>query len=296
MTSLEGVRFAPSPTGNFHLGNLRTGWISWRFARHFSEPWVVRFEDIDRPRVIPGAMDAQLRDLALLSLVPDQILIQSDFHSRHWGLFAKAAAIGKVYPCFCSRKEVQLALAEIESASAPHGRAPTYNGHCRPRVATPISDLRISAGWRFRMDDESGVSDFLVARTFADGKPFIPSYSWACAIDDYDGGYRLLVRASDLVSVAAPQRAIQSWLNGLSAGKNVALPALFYTSLVTQNDGHRLEKRTPGVTLSELLSSGLTPGKIIERFERSFDSTLLSRCGEDYGEPRAEISLRELGF
>src|SRR5271157_4598918 len=98
------IRFAPSPTGTFHLGNLRTAWISHEFARSLKLPWVVRFEDIDKPRVVPGAMQKQLEDLQFLNLIPDQVLIQSEFHSRHESLFRKAVDSGQVYPCTCSRK------------------------------------------------------------------------------------------------------------------------------------------------------------------------------------------------
>src|SRR4051794_2163446 len=100
-----GVRFAPSPTGLFHIGNFRTAWVSYEWAKMLKLPWIVRFEDIDHPRVVPGAMEKQLEEMAYLGMRPDQTMIQSDFQPRHRYLFETARAQGVVYPCTCSRKE-----------------------------------------------------------------------------------------------------------------------------------------------------------------------------------------------
>src|SRR5262245_60491697 len=108
---MSGVRFAPSPTGRFHIGNLRTAWISERLARARKEEWVVRFEDIDQPRVISGAREAQLEDMAALALKPDRIELQSAFREMHWKWFQRGVESGQLYPCYCSRKDVQSALA-----------------------------------------------------------------------------------------------------------------------------------------------------------------------------------------
>jgi len=78
----SGVRYAPSPTGRLHLGNLRTAWVSERWARSLSLPWVVRFEDIDRPRVISGSQEQQLADMRALGLKPDVVLVQSRFKTH----------------------------------------------------------------------------------------------------------------------------------------------------------------------------------------------------------------------
>jgi glutamyl/glutaminyl-tRNA synthetase len=297
---MSGVRFAPSPTGSFHIGNLRTAWISWRLAQKFKLPWIVRFEDIDQPRVVSGAQEEQLRDMSELGLVPDQVLTQSADHLRHWELFQKAVASGQVYPCTCSRKEIQSALEGL--ASAPHmalgSHAPLYGGKCRqtqPGVAPKNSLL----GWRFRADDPSGAHDFIVARTtVGESSSFVPSYHWACAIDDYDGAYDMLVRAADLRSATDIQRKIQSWLSR-QEGRPELWPAVFHTSLVVQNDGHRLEKRTAGVTLGELKKQGWTAQKLVELFEKSFrghEPQGLLHYGEISGEPADSLTLEELGI
>jgi len=164
------------------------------------------------------------------------------------------------------------------------------------------------------MPQESGREDFIVARSGIelntdDGLPieatFVPAYHWACAIDDFDGHYDLLVRSADLKPAVRVQRAIQTWLSE----REVPLtrqprpewvsPAVFHTSLITQNDGHRLEKRTHGVTLPELRAGGMSPSRLLQCFERSFDPSLLTATlvpGALLQEREASRTLADLGL
>lgn len=287
----RGVRFAPSPTGSFHVGNLRTAWISAWLAKELREPWVVRFEDIDRPRILAGAQRSQLEDFSALGLSPDVVIIQSARLERHLELFERARESSAVYPCYCSRKEVLEATAQ--AASAPHGEVPLYSGRCRARVPNsqnleaPTDYSNPSVAWRFRNADESGAQDFIVARTSPAGTDFAPAYHWACAIDDFDGDYRLLVRAWDLAPAAAQQRAVFEWLAGVECITR-AYPPIFHTSLVTQDDGHRLEKRTKGVTLAELKAEGRDVKWLLSRFEESFVDR------KEASEKRRELRLGDL--
>lgn len=296
---LGATRFAPSPTGNFHLGNLRTAWISNFLARKWGLDWQLRFEDIDKPRVLPGAMESQLQDLAELGMYATQVLIQSQALARHKSLIEIAQEQAVVYPCFCSRREVQQDLAA--AASAPHHRTPVYSGRCRnlkefpPRESGQSSEM---VGWRFYSRHSGG--DFIVGRTLSveSFDTFTPSYHWACAIDDWDGKYELLVRAADLKGSAEPQREVQRWLRQLE-GTSRALPMIFHAALIVQNDGHRLEKRTQGVTLRELKSQGWTVPRILEKFESSFAPACFESRGEfetDCFEPSETITLAQLGF
>jgi glutamyl/glutaminyl-tRNA synthetase len=312
----KGVRFAPSPTGRLHVGNLRTAWISHEIARAWGEPWVVRFEDIDAPRSVPGAREEQLADLASLGLRPEQVVIQSGLRQRHWDTFKCAVLEKRVYACACSRKEVREALER--SGSAPHHSSAMYSGHCRLQPPTGAHGLPTLA-WRFAVsEDESGHSDFIVGRSSTvldvEGLPvdldsFAPAYHWACAVDDWDGKYRLLVRAADLAEVLPQHRAIMAWL--AASEKNPALfPAVFHTRLVTQNDGHRLEKRTRGATLEELGQLGLDRARILECFKRSWDPGCLSelesgpeakelkevKVAKAAAEKGSTMTLKELGL
>ena len=292
------IRFAPSPTGTFHLGNLRTAWISHEFARALKLPWIVRFEDIDQPRVLAGAMEKQLVDMKALGLVPDHTSVQSEHYSRHEAFFRKAIQEGKVYPCSCSRKEILESLHHM--ASAPHGVADDgaiYNGRCRdPKNRKPSSHPTLA--WRFlNSDDSEGKQDFIVDRTNQQNGEFVPSYHWACAIDDYDGNHALLVRASDLAPVITQQSLIHRWV-GESESRLRPYPAVFHTSLIVSNDGHRLEKRTRGVTLDEILQMGISRDEILERFKKSLNPALFREFspGKIWSEPFSQMSLKTLGF
>ncbi|RYZ65772.1 MAG: hypothetical protein EOP05_20120, partial [Proteobacteria bacterium] len=296
-----GVRFAPSPTGRFHVGNLRTAWISWKFAKALNIPWVVRYEDIDRPRVLAGAQEFQASDMREFGMKADVTLIQSEFYPRHLELFERARTEGAVYACDCSRKDVLNALAGM--ASAPNdGRVPAYSGHCRHRGLAREGGPTINPGimslaWRMKMPREDGQDDVIIARTSVGGEHFVPAYHWACAIDDFDGAYDLLVRSSDLAHALVIQRGIQEWLMK-SHGLTRDFPRVFHTALITQNDGHRLEKRTAGVTLEELKLNGIDPAKLISVFEKSFDSGLLSAAFDGLRtleEAPASMTLATLG-
>lgn len=282
-----GVRFAPSPTGAFHLGNFRTAWISHQWARALGKPWCVRFEDIDQPRVVPRAQQNQLEEMSRLGMIPDELTLQTANRKRHWELFEKARREGVIYPCSCSRKEVLASLA-----SAPHGPDAVYSGHCRRR---PAGEAKESLAWRFKNDDLSGTQDFIVARTDGEGgeASFVPAYHWACAIDDWDGRYDLLVRAFDLETAATVQRRIQAWLAQETPG---VFPAVFHTSLVTADDGHRLEKRTKGVTLPEWLARH-SVDELKNIFEKSFVLKASDfKPSRIWGEDRPQIRLCDLGI
>lgn len=293
------VRFAPSPTGSFHIGNLRTAWVSHAIARAAKLPWVLRFEDIDAGRVLEGAREEQLRDMAALGLHADDVYLQSARHERHVELFMHAVREGQVYPCWCSRADVQRDLQGM--ASAPHGAPVVYSGRCRAGNVTPRRDLP-GLAWRFRSPRAEGSEDFLVGRTStrlgADGKPdaatYAPSYNWACAVDDAEGGHELLVRAWDLESVLVAQREVQAWVRA-STGRG-SLPPVFHASLVSDNAHVRLEKRMRGTTLRELEAMGVSAAQLGELFERSFRNPPKAPFPASSGETPRERTLAELGL
>ena len=308
---MSTVRFAPSPTGRFHLGNLRTAWISHAVARRLDLGWWLRFEDIDTPRVIPGAMEGQLADMERLGLhargLNDGIEKQSERRRTHWRAFERAVSQGVAQPCICSRKEVEQELAGI--ASAPHDpNAPIYAGTCmaRGREATlalaGAGPKEQNAGrtiaWRF------GSRHTVIARTRSadlaspESCSFEPSYHWACALDDCNPAleHQILVRAWDLAGATPVQREIQAW----AEGPEFVPPTVLHTALITQDDGHRLEKRTQGVTLDELIRSGWTIESLIEKLSRSFEEQLdwstidWTRRGQILGEKSRTLTLSTL--
>ncbi len=244
----------------------------------------MRFEDIDRPRIIYGAQEQQLADMKALGLVPDVKIQQGLSHARHWRVFRAAIQDQKVYPCTCSRKEVQEALSGI--ASAPHQPTPLYSGHCRDlKIESLAVEKKVSVAWRFRSDvDKSGKNDFIVARTVeldTSIESFQPSYHWACAVDDHDGRYDLLVRAWDLADAAPQQRQIAAWLAANEGGVTRDIP-IFHCALIVQENDERLEKRTVGINLDELANLGWPPARLLEAFERSLDTSLEVEPGEQH--------------
>jgi glutamyl-tRNA synthetase len=256
--------------------------------------------------VVAGAIDKQLADMRTLGLTADQVLVQSQARGRHEALFRQAVSTGAVYPCFCSRKEVLENLRQMASAPHEQGGAPIYDGRCRSperrgqgaASAQTQTRAREAIAWRFCNPlDPSGAQDFIVARAKPDLSDFVPSYHWACAIDDFDGAHRLLVRAWDLEHVIALQRLIHAWVGKVSGGSR-PYPAVFHASLVVANDGHRLEKRTRGVTLDELFAAGWSAEKILGKFQESFIFTHPETLqpGAVLGETAREVKLEELGF
>lgn len=258
-------------------------------------------------------MESQLVDMERLGLLPrglnDGIERQTERRKSHWRAFLRAVSEGVAHPCICSRKEVEQELAEM--ASAPHvqesgGEAPSYAGTCMVRGREQTLNLHSSAShlgsrtlaWRF------GSRHTVIARTenadlsSPEACSFEPSYHWACALDDCNPAreHSLLVRAWDLAHATPIQREIQSW----SEGPDFQPPTVFHTSLLTQDDGQRLEKRTRGVALDELLETGWSIQRLIERFEASFDSETVghdlldSARGAILGERHRSLTLSAL--
>lgn len=305
----RGIRYAPSPTGILHVGNLRTAWISQRLAQALGESWIVRFDDIDTPRVIAGAKQQQEQDFRALGLIADEVIVQSQRHPRHSELFHIARTAGLIYPCDCSRKDVARQTQELASfASAPHAALPPYSGRCRHRDGEPLANFltQDSLAWRWKMQsDATGRHDPIVLRTRDSATlEVLPGYHWACAIDDADGDYRLLVRAWDLAESELIQKPLRLWVRSLrgeavSAGDSL----VFHTSLVVQADGKRLEKRTQGITLKELTAQGILPTALVGIFARSFreadaliaiEKTERGETSSLLGEPIRHLELPEL--
>jgi glutamyl-tRNA synthetase len=253
-TSISGFdgRFAPSPTGSLHLGNLRTALLAWLFARSAGTRFLVRVEDLDRSRVRPGMERAQLADLAAIGLDWDGPVVRQ---SERLGLYEETIdrldADGLLYPCYCTRAEIRAA------ASAPHGisAADRYPGTCRELTAAQRAEreadgrppaLRVRSGdVRMGFEDrllgrfEGVVDDFVVRRN--DGTP---AYQLAVVVDDAAQGIGEVVRGADLAD-STPRQILLSRLLGLPE------PAYVHVPLVLGPDGRRLAKRHGAVTLSD---------------------------------------------
>ena len=201
-------RYAPSPTGDLHLGNLRTAVLAWLFARSSGRRFLLRIEDLDADRVRPGVAERQLADLLSLGITFDgEPLVQSSRRPAYAAALARIA--DQTYPCFCSRREI------AEATLAPHGRPARYPGTCRTLTAAQRAERARTRrpAWRLRADgaqmeisDElhgavrGPVDDIVVQRN--DG---VPAYNLAAVVDDAATGVDQVVRGDDLLAAALTQ-------------------------------------------------------------------------------------------
>lgn len=259
-------RFAPSPSGDLHVGNLRTALLAWMFARATGRPCVLRVEDLDR--VAAGSEERQLADLAALGLEFDgPILRQSDRRNAYSAAIETLRARDAVYECFCTRREIQ------QAASAPHAPEGAYPGTCRDLTDTERQARRDEgrrAALRLRSEVRtytvtdvlhgavSGVVDDLVLQR-TDG---VPAYNLAVVVDDGYQGVDQVVRADDLLT-SAPRQAYLASLLGIEE------PSYAHVPLVLGPTGKRLAKRDGAVTLADLAAVGVTAADVLVAIARS---------------------------
>ena len=244
-------RFAPSPTGVLHLGNLRTALLAWLFARSARSEFLVRMEDLDTGRVRPGYAEQQLEDLAAIGIEWDGEVV---YQSQRLALYDEAiSALGdRVYECYCTRAEIR------EAASAPHGPLPegAYPGTCLRLTAAELAEKRASGrepALRIRADAarvafedrlhghvEGVVDDFVVRRN--DGAI---AYNLAVVVDDAAQGIGEVVRGDDLLDTTPRQLFLADALG-------LPRPVYAHVPLVLGPDGSRLAKRHGAVTLREV--------------------------------------------
>jgi glutamyl-Q tRNA(Asp) synthetase len=239
-------RFAPSPTGPLHAGSLVAALASWLDARAHGGRWIVRIEDVDMPRCVPGADEVILRQLAACGLVSDETVV---WQSRRSALYQTALdrliSAGSVYPCACSRKDIETARHAAGIARERHHVA-VYPGTCRPERGGLQG--RAARAWRFQVgpgtlhwtdrrlgpqvqDVATEVGDFVLRR--ADG---LWAYQLAVVVDDAEQGITRIVRGEDLSDNTPRQRLLQQAL-GLPE------PGCLHTPLVMGDNGEKLSKQ-----------------------------------------------------
>jgi glutamyl-tRNA synthetase len=257
-------RYAPSPSGDLHLGNLRTAILAWLFARSQGARFLMRVEDLDRERSRESFAGTQLADLERLGLDWDEELPwQSARDTAYAAAIDELRADGLIYECFCTRTEIR------EAASAPHGDLPegAYPGTCRElseaerearrterpaALRVPAEAERIGFVDRVQGPYEGVVDDFVVRRN--DGSY---GYNLAVALDDAEQGVGEVVRGRDLLD-STPR---QIWIQRRLGVPEVASWA--HVPLVLGPDGRRLAKRHGDVTLAERLERGQSPEQVV---------------------------------
>ena len=239
-------RFAPSPTGPLHAGSLVAALASWLDARAHGGTWLVRIEDVDTPRCVPGADRFILQQLADCGMVSDEpVWWQSARSAVYQAALDRLIAQGAAYPCACSRKDIEAALQASGLARERH-HAAVYPGTCRPDrgglAGRPARAwrLRVPAGvqrWTDRrlgsqhQDVEHEVGDFVLRR--ADG---LWAYQLAVVVDDAAQGITHVVRGEDLADNTPRQIHLQQAL-GLTS------PTWLHTPLVLGDNGEKLSKQ-----------------------------------------------------
>jgi glutamyl-tRNA synthetase len=243
-------RFAPSPSADLHIGNIRTALLAWLFARSTGRRFLLRVEDLD-DRTSDDVADRQLRDLAAVGIDWDeQPEYQTAHEARYDAVLDYLVARGLTYECHCSRKDI------LQAPRAPHAPGGAYPGTCRDLTAAERSARRASGrppALRLRSDvaeftvtdvlhgSYTGVVDDLVLRR-GDG---VPAYNLAVVVDDAACGVDQVVRGDDLL----PSSPRQAYLGALLGYPQ---PVYAHVPLVLNAEGKRLAKRDGAVTLDEI--------------------------------------------
>jgi glutamyl-tRNA synthetase len=265
-------RIAPSPTGYLHLGHARTFWTAQERAQAAGGSLVLRNEDLDRARCKPEFVAAMFEDLRWFGFEwhegPDigglfAPYNQSERYPVYRRALEKLEQTGLIYPCLCSRKDLQAA------ARAPHAEddeEPIYPGTCRHAPQSEIVNRKFC--WRFRVPDGETISftdGNLGPQQFTAGKDFgdfvvwrtddVPAYQLACVVDDAAMQMTEVVRGSDLLVSTARQLLLYRAL-GLTA------PRFYHCPLLTDDSGVRLAKRHDALSLRRLRENGQSPAAL----------------------------------
>jgi glutamyl-tRNA synthetase len=263
-------RFAPSPTGSLHVGNLRTAVIAWLCTQQQDGELLLRIEDLDRLNSKPEHEVRQIAELNSLGMTFDPIIIrQSERFEQYRAIVEQLRQQDLVYLCYCTRREI------LESTQAPHG--PTiegaYAGTCRDLSASERSEREENGrppAWRLRTNNEQYVVDDVIAGptpTVVDDMVLlrndgVPAYNLAVVVDDAAQGVTQIVRGDDLLLGSGRHLHLQKLLG-------YPTPQYVHVPLVVGPDGERLAKRHGAVTLEDLNQKGFGVTEVLGELARS---------------------------
>ena len=286
------TRFAPSPTGELHLGSAYSAWTGWHRARETGGRFLVRIEDIDVRRCKREFETAILADLKWLGFDWEgEVRRQSDHFADYGRALDRLDQRGLIYPCFCSRADIERELAA--SANAPHGPdGPLYPGTCR-HLSLKERRHRMAAGHEhcMRLDAERAtgqagpyhffdealgridgqprlMGDFVIAR-----KDTPTSYHLAVTVDDHLQGVTLVTRGVDVL----PSTHVHGLLQKLLGYET---PQYEHHKLLTDASGRRFAKRDRGLTIRALRDRGMTPAEVLQlavHWDAALDAGKLTR-------------------
>jgi glutamyl-Q tRNA(Asp) synthetase len=268
------TRFAPSPTGYLHLGHVRSALEGWRAARRGGGRFLLRIEDIDRTRCRGEYAAAILEDLAWLGIDWDgPVRKQSEHFDDYRRALDRLDALGVLYPCFCTRREIRAEIAR--AGGAPHGNAgPRYPGTCRKLGAGQLAaKLGSGSDYALRLDlaralTLTGPLEWVEGRCRQQANPGLlgdvvlarkeipASYHLAVTVDDALQGVTLVTRGEDLAAATHIHRVLQGLLD-------LPTPRYRHHPLVTDAAGRRLAKRDGAPTVKSMRERGIPPGEVI---------------------------------
>ena len=277
-------RYAPSPTGRLHLGNLRTAVLAWLNTRLNKGKFILRIDDLDSPRIRPGALGQILEDLRWIGLDWDEgpdtggksgPYLQSLRLGHYENAFLRLRHQSRVFPCRCSRKDIALAV------SAPHLDQPTriYPGTCRPGKLAETTDAsrcnpRNELSWRYGVGNSvvtyndklwgrqqqnlgSAVGDFVVKR-----KDGLYAYHLATVVDDGLMGVTDVLRGEDLLDSTPRQIELMKTLG-------IRVPEFWHVPLLHDDNGRRMSKRDGSNSLQQWQEKSKSPSRLVGHFARS---------------------------
>ena len=263
-TTSPRARFAPSPTGYFHVGSARAALFNWLFVRRLGGTFILRIEDTDAARNRPEWTDGIISALDWLGMAPDEgPYFQSDQDAVHQAAIEALWAAGALYACACTREEID---ARTEARAAAGDPTPGYDGHCR-NLGLPRGEGR---ALRFRTPDEGTVTvrdlvrgdvefplraleDFICVKS--DGKPL---FVLANAVDDRTMAITHVIRGEDQLPTTPRQILLWNALNG-AEGLALALPAYAHLPLLVNEQGKKLSKRRDPVAVEMYREQGYLP-------------------------------------
>jgi glutamyl-Q tRNA(Asp) synthetase len=262
------TRFAPSPTGQLHLGHAYSAAVGHRIALERGGKFLVRIEDLDQTRSRPEFVDGIFEDLGWLGIEHDEpLLVQSARAAEYERALEQLRERGLVYPCFCTRADIAAAL------EAPHGSLARYPGTCRGLPDDPERRSSMAHSWRLDAEEALAMTG-LPSWTEFDGRLFKSTredfddvvlarkdapaaYHLACVIDDAASGVNLVTRAADLRVSTPVQRLLQELLD-------LPHPAYLHHPLVAHADGRRLAKRDRAPTLAAIRETGVSGRRLAQ--------------------------------
>jgi nondiscriminating glutamyl-tRNA synthetase len=291
------VRFAPSPTGELHVGNARTALFNWLFARHHGGVFILRIEDTDQLRTTKAFEQNLLDDLRWLGIdwdegpekggpfAPYHQTERLEIYQSH---LSQLIALGRVYPCYCSEAELEAERASLVA----HRMMPRYKGKCRNLTMEERKrreDQGIHPAWRFLVEegpiefedmirgamkfDGRALGDFIIVRSNG-----LPAYNYAVVIDDHLMNITHVIRGEDHLSNTAVQSLLyRAW--GFSC------PVFAHHSLILGKDRTKLSKRHGSVSVREFRSRGYLPEVLLN---------YLALMGNSFGEGREIFAISEI--